>query len=71
MIAFIMTCVADGTYRSTYGWKLEREFGETPNGNPLGGKWVLRDTLGRFIDCDKYRGDISARNNLNLVGDNL
>lgn len=42
-----------------------REYGETPNGNPLHGEWVLRCN-GEFVDFDKYRYDLAERNGLEL-----
>lgn len=41
---------------------MQREYGLTPNGNHLGGKWVLRGPEGQFIDFDKYRSDLMERN---------
>lgn len=46
---------------------LAREEGETPNGNPIGGRWVLR-VDGEFIDFDQFRYDIGQRHNLILEG---
>jgi hypothetical protein len=40
---------------------MQREYGATPNGNPLGGKWVLR-VAGDFVDYDQYRTDLAERN---------
>lgn len=45
---------------------LQRETGKTPNGNSLGGKWVLRNREGNFLDFDQYRYDIADRHNLEL-----
>ncbi|HET6890503.1 MAG TPA: hypothetical protein VFH31_05325 [Pyrinomonadaceae bacterium] len=47
--------VGDGDYR------MQREYGFTPNGNSLGGKWVLRGPEGEWIDFDQYRHDLMAR----------
>lgn len=50
-------------------YTLQREHtGETPNGNPLSGHWVLRNKVGDFLDVDAYRNDIAERHNLELVG---
>ena len=53
-------------YASKDYWTLEREYGCTPNGNPITGRWVLRDNQGLWIDCDRYRNDVSERNGLVL-----
>jgi hypothetical protein len=46
--------------------QMAREYGETPNGNKLGGRWVLR-IAGRFVDFDQYRSDLAERNGITLV----
>jgi len=46
-------------YKSEDGKVLRRENGTTPNGNPLGGRWVLRDATGVMVDFDQYRNDLS------------
>ena len=45
----------DGDYR------MQREYGLTPNGNSIGGRWVLRGPAEDWIDCDQYRHDLLAR----------
>jgi hypothetical protein len=45
------------------GYTLKREYGKTPNGNDLNGKWVLR-IGGVFVDFDQYRSDLIERNTL-------
>ena len=35
--------------------------GETPNGNRFGGRWVVRDAKGNFVDVDQYRNDLGPR----------
>ncbi len=50
-------------------WSLKREYGKTPNGNPINGFWVLRDPDGKFIDYDQSRNDLEFRRNLKLIGD--
>jgi hypothetical protein len=42
------------------------EEGKTPNGNPIGGRWVLR-LGGAFVDVDTYRTDLAERNHFELV----
>lgn len=37
---------------------LAREYGETPNGNSLNGRWVLRDAAGTLVAFDLYRNDL-------------
>ena len=46
--------------------KISREYGKTPNGNDLGGMWVLRDGDSNFVDFDKYVHDLAERNNIHL-----
>ena len=53
-------------YASADYWNLRREYGETPNGNPIDGKWVLRNDKGEWIDFGTYRNDIADRNDLIL-----
>lgn len=59
---------ATNAYLSETGMKLSREHGLTPNGNPLGGQWVLRDKDGTMVAFDQYRNDLAERNQVNLVG---
>lgn len=40
------------------GSTMEREYGTTPNGNPMGGRWVKRSADGAMIDFNQYRYDI-------------
>ena len=47
--------IGDGDYR------MQREYGLTPNCNDVGGRWVLRGPEAKWIDCDKYRYDLLAR----------
>jgi hypothetical protein len=52
-------------YRWPCGHTMCREHeGESPNGNPFGGSWVLRDPAGAFVDYDRYRHDIIPRHGL-------
>lgn len=41
--------------------------GLTPNGNPIGGRWVLRTVRGEWVDVDQYRFDLEARAGIELV----
>lgn len=56
----------DSPYRSADGHTMRREHGQTPNGNPFGYRWVLRDPLGNFIDVDQYRHDLAPRHGFNI-----
>lgn len=51
-------------------FKMKREYGLTPNGNHMNGKWVLRKN-GEIIDYDKYRNDVAERNNLILENNEI
>lgn len=56
--------VNDDLFHTDDGRRMEREYGETPNGNPLGGHWVLRSADAEFLDFDQYRHDLAERNGL-------
>ena len=62
----VMLGVDSDKYISKCGHELKREYGKTPNGNDLNGRWVFRNSYGDFIDFDKYRNDLAERNNLYL-----
>jgi len=50
------------------GLAIQREeLGTTPQGNPIGGRWVLRSGDGDWIDCDQYRADLAERHGLSLT----
>lgn len=53
-------------YISDDGWEMKREYGLTPNGNPMNGRWVLRDSSGQLIDFDQYRNDLVEHYHLRL-----
>lgn len=58
---------SDHSYVSEDGrWSMKRENGLTPHGNPLNGKWVLRNN-GQFVDFDRYRSDLAGRNGFEIV----
>ena len=59
--------VSNDVYASDDGHTASRESGSTPNGNPLGGRWVLRDAAGAFVDFDQDRHDLFERNGLHPV----
>lgn len=46
---------------------IKREYGKTPNGNDINGRWVFRDENNVIIDFDKYRHDLLERNNLKVI----
>lgn len=56
----------DSGYTSFSGYTVQREFGQSPNGNPLNGAWVLRKN-DEYIDHDRYRNDLAERRNLVLL----
>lgn len=56
-----------GGYALPDGRTIQREYqGETPNGNPFAGRWVLRDAAGTFIDFDQYINDLAERHQVDL-----
>ena len=56
-------------YISYDGYCMRREYGDTPNGNPMNGRWVFRGKQGQLIDFDQYRHDLAERNNIELIGE--
>lgn len=57
------------SYASPVGLSVAREHDSlTPNGNPMAGRWVLRDGAGALVDFDQYRNDLAERNDLRLIG---
>lgn len=50
-------------YNHIEGITVYREYGKTPNGNPIGGRWVYRKD-GVFMDFDQYQSDLMERNKL-------
>lgn len=61
-----MVPMSDDSYTSSEGYILQREFGNTPNGNPICGRWVFRSPSGAWIDVDQYRFDLASRHGLVL-----
>jgi len=54
-------------YRSfDHSFRMEREYGQSPDGNPLKGSWVLRSD-GTYMDHDQYRYDLAARHDMQLI----
>jgi len=60
----VMHQVEPDVYRSATGFTARREDGLTPNGNPVGQRWVLRDASGAWVDFHQYRHDLFAHNGL-------
>ena len=54
-----MWCGEHG-YKSKEGYSMKREYGDSPNGNPIGGNWVLRDPTDMFMGWGQYRLDLAA-----------
>ena len=63
-----ITChyIGNDEYRSDKGHTVKREYGKTPNGTDLLGRWVFRNTNGDFKDFDQYRNSLAVRNHLEL-----
>jgi hypothetical protein len=59
-----MVEIQPDVYRAANGFTARREGGQTPNGNPVGQRWVLRDAAGAWVDFDQYRHDLFERNGL-------
>jgi hypothetical protein len=56
-------------YSSESGMVIKREQGLTANGNPIGGRWVLRDIQGDMVEVEQYINDLVERHNLTLAAD--
>lgn len=56
-----MRQTSDDNYIGDGDCRMQREHGLTPNGNSIGGRWVLRGPDAEWIDCDQYRHDLLAR----------
>lgn len=65
--ANVMILLNDFSYKSGSGFSAQIEDGFTPNGTPIGGRWVLRDKTGEWVDVDQYRHDLFERNGLRTV----
>ena len=57
----------EGVYASNDGFRMAREQGLTPNGNRIGGRWVLRGPAGEWIDVDQCRHDLAPRHGFDLA----
>lgn len=58
----VMCEVEPDVYRAANGFSARREDGITPNGNPVGQRWVLRDANGAWVDVHQYRHDLFEHN---------
>lgn len=45
---------------------MNREYGNSPNGNAFASRWVLRTLDGAYIDHDQFRNDLAERHHLIL-----
>lgn len=63
----VMVKIEADVYQASNGFSARPESGKTPNGNPVGGRWVLRDAQGTWIDFDQYRHDLFERNGLHTA----
>jgi len=66
-----MMQITENHYQADDGVKLKREYGLTPNGNPMDGRWVLRNEKGDMVDFDKYRNDLAEHYMLKLETANM
>jgi hypothetical protein len=57
-----MRQTSEDNYVGDDGYHMQREYGTTPNGNPVGGFWVLRGPNDEWVDYDQYRFDLMGRN---------
>jgi hypothetical protein len=56
-----MRQTSQDNYIGDGGYRMQREYGLTPNGNSIAGRWVLRGPDTEWIDFDQYRHDLLAR----------
>ena len=61
--------IRDDYYLSDDGHVMQREYGKTPGGNPLNGRWVLRAPDGVWIDFDIYGSDLTERHGFSIEYD--
>lgn len=61
-----MRKITEDHYQADDGVKMRREYGSTTNGNPMDGRWVLRNEKGEMVDFDEYRHDLEDRYCLKL-----
>lgn len=57
----VLRQTAEDNFVSDEGYRMQREYGLTPNGNRIGGHWVLRDPNNAWIDVNQYSHDLLAR----------
>lgn len=63
----VMDRVSDVEYRARDATlTMKREYGTTPNGNPMSGRWVVRNKAGEMVDFDQYANDLAERLRLKL-----
>ena len=60
----VMVEVEPDVYRAGNGFTARREDGLTPNGNPVAGRWVLRDADGAWVDFNQHRHDLFEHHGL-------
>lgn len=60
----VMREVGPDVYRAANGFSARREEGITPDGNPVGQRWVLRDENGAWVDVNQYRHDLFEHHGL-------
>jgi hypothetical protein len=56
-----MRQTSEDNYIGEGDYRMQREYGLTPNGNSIGGRWVLRGPEAEWIDCNQYRHDLMER----------
>jgi hypothetical protein len=64
----VMQKVEFDKYVAEDGAVMQREEGRTPNGNQIGGRWVLRAADGTWIGFNQYRHDLAAMHGYQLKG---
>ena len=63
----VMQRISDSEFLAADGrLSMKREFGVTPHGNPMAGRWVVRDSTGTMMDFDQYANDLAERHGLKL-----
>lgn len=61
-----MRQTSEDNYVADSGYRMQREYGLTPKGHSISGRWVLRAPDATWIDCDHYRHQLLARHGFGL-----
>ncbi len=57
-----MRQTSEDNYMGDGDYRMQREYGLTPSGDHIGGRWVLRGPESEWIDCDQLKQNLLERN---------